>query len=305
MHLVIEDYLISGQHKIYYAAFGNPKGQAFLFVHGGPGGGTNLSVLNFFDLKNSYVILVDQRGCGKSLPLGSIVENSTQHLIDDFENIRKMLKIKSWILFGGSWGSTLSLFYAQNYPQIITGMILRGIFLGGETGIKWLTNNSGASRIFPEAWAELNRSIPELKNVDNPVTYMYEQICAGKDEIAIAFAKWEGRISCHIENPELIKAMGSYPVGYTVGKLELHYMFHDFFITENELLENCNKLSMPIDIVHGRYDIVCPIDHALNLAVAIPHAKLHILPNSGHSAHEPEISKKLIYLAKKYSKLNI
>lgn len=300
MQAVIEDYFVAGKHKIYYATYGNPKAKAFLFVHGGPGGGTSPSVLKFFDLENSYVVLVDQRGCGKSLPLGEIEQNTTTDLVADFEGIRKKLKLDSWVLFGGSWGSTLSLFYAQNYPQAAAGLILRGIFLGGKTGTSWLTRANGACRIFPEAWAELNQSIPELKHAQDPVAYMYKQICDGNADIALAFAKWEGRISCHQENIELVNAMAAYPLGFTIGKLELHYMMHDFFLAEDELIKNCDKLSMPIDIVHGRYDIVCPIDHAVALKAKIPHATLQILANSGHSANEPEISKALQVLAKKH-----
>lgn len=280
-------------HKVYYSAYGNPNGKKYLFVHGGPGGGTSHAVLEFFNLNDSYVVLVDQRGCGKSLPFGEIKNNTTANLVEDFEAIRKILFIDKWVLFGGSWGSTLSLIYAQTYPQAIEKLILRGIFLGGKAGTDWLSTGNGAARIWPEAWQEFNATVPDLAKQANPCNYLYEKICAGNQDIAIAFAKWEGRISCHQENPALVSVMGNYPVGYTVGKIELHYMVNDFFLEEDQILNNISKIKMPVEIVHGRYDIVCPVDHALILHQNLNISQLHIMPNSGHSAFEPEIFKKL------------
>lgn len=280
-------------HKVYYECFGNPAGSKYLFVHGGPGGGTSEAALSFFDLSSCMVVLVDQRGCGKSLPLGEIAHNNTELLIEDFEKIRKTLKIECWNLFGGSWGSTLSLAYAQSYPQSVSKLILRGIFLGSKAGTNWLTQALGAARVWPEAWQEFNQAVPELNQKKDPCKYLYEQVCAGNQQLAIAFAKWEGRISCHKENSELVAAMSSYPLGYTIGKLELHYMANDFFLAENQIINNLDKITMPIEIVHGRYDLVCPLDNALELHQNAANSRLYIMPNSGHSAFEPEIAQKL------------
>lgn len=284
-------------HQVYYATYGNPKGEKFLFIHGGPGAGTSEQVLKFFDLERSLVVLVDQRGCGKSTPLAETSENNTELLIEDFENIRKLLGIEQWVLFGGSWGSTLALTYAQNYPQVAKKLIIRGIFLASQQGTDWLVKPNGAARIMPLAWANLNDKIPELKQQSNPCKYLYERIEQGDNEAAFAFATWEAEISCLHPNKDLIKAMGSFPLGLSIGKIELYYMLNNFFIEEGQILAHADKLSMPIEIVHGQYDIVCPLDDALKLKNAVAHANLHIMPNSGHSANEPEISEKLTELA--------
>lgn len=296
MQAIKENFLETEGHKIYYACYGNPDGKKYLFVHGGPGAGTSETVLNFFNLETSMVVLVDQRGCGKSLPLGELKHNNTNKLISDFEQIREILGIKSWILFGGSWGSTLSLAYAQSYPHVVDKLILRGIFLGDRLGTKWLTADNGASRIWPEAWHELLNSIPELKHHKDPCAYLYQQVCTGNKQAAMAFARWEGSISCHKKNPELIAAMSSFPLGYTIGKIELHFMENDFFLEKDQIINNLDKITMPLDIVHGRYDIVCPLDRALELANIVPHSNIYIMPNSGHSALEPEIFSKLCEL---------
>ena len=300
MQAVVSGHLDTGLHQVYYAAYGNPQGTPFLFVHGGPGGGTSPSVLQFFDLNQAYVVLVDQRGCGQSRPLGEIQANTTQDLLADFEAIRAKLSIKTWVLFGGSWGSTLALVYAQSYPQAVSGLILRGIFLGGQAGIDWLTKANGAAQIFPEAWAELLASVPELAKTDKPVEYLYESVKQGQQELAIAFARWEGRISCHSENAAVIESMSTWPVGYTVGKLELHYMAHNFFLEDEQIMQHLGRIQVPVAIVHGRYDVVCPVAHAVLLANELPQAKLQIMPNSGHSALEPEIMHCLMRLTQEF-----
>lgn len=288
---------VSSEHELYLDEAGNPDGIPILFVHGGPGAGCDASSRRFFDPGTYHIITFDQRGCGRSTPHSSIVDNSTADLIRDMETIREHLGIDRWVLFGGSWGSTLSLLYAQAHPERVQALVLRGVFLCRQRELDWLYRE-GANRVFPDYWAEFVNHIPAVERDD--LVRAYHDRLVGEDELARmsaakAWSAWEG--NCSRLRPSM-EAMAKFTKAHNalaLARIETHYFLNAGFIAENQILENMERIrDIPGRIIHGRYDMICPLDNALELCNAWPSAELHIVRDAGHSAAEPGIVDALI-----------
>lgn len=281
---------VGQSHHIYVEQCGNPQGEPVVFVHGGPGGGCSENDRRFFDPARYRIILFDQRGCGRSLPHGLLEDNTTQRLIEDMELIRQHLHIKQWHVFGGSWGSTLSLAYSQVNSGNVKSLVLRGIFLARPQDIEWTFNGGGASRIFPDHWAAFIEAFPN-SSVTNFVEEGY-RLLTGDDQvlaekIAEAWTRWELSCCTLVPNEDFLAANLSAEHCWTLARHEAHYMVNHCFLEENQLLDNCGNISnIPVTIVHGRYDIVCAFDNALALHKALPNSQLRIAEDSGHTSAE-------------------
>ncbi|HEY3876802.1 MAG TPA: prolyl aminopeptidase [Candidatus Kapabacteria bacterium] len=288
---------VSDIHSIYYEESGNPKGHPALFVHGGPGGGTEGRHRQYFDPKYYRIILFDQRGCGKSTPYASLEENTTWDLVADMEKIREHLGIEKWLVFGGSWGSTLSLAYAETHSERVTHLVLRGIFLMRQWEIDWLYQR-GADAIFPDQWEQYLKSIPESERGD--MLHAYHKRLIGSDpkvqrEAAIAWSTWEGSTSKLLIDPTMVDHYSEGDFAIAFARIECHYFVNKGFMAEGQLLRDVQRIRhIPTTIVQGRYDVVCPVRSAWDLHKAFPEAKLLISPMSGHSAFETENSSALI-----------
>ncbi|MGH1431577.1 MAG: prolyl aminopeptidase [Neptuniibacter sp.] len=288
---------VSKLHTLYIEESGNSQGIPVLFIHGGPGGGTSQAHRSFFDPEKYRIILFDQRGCGRSSPHSELTNNTTQDLIEDIEKIRTYLKIDQWLLFGGSWGSTLSLLYAQAHPERVSGMILRGIFLCRDKDIHWFYQH-GASAIFPDYWQEYLQVIPAAEQGDLLTAY-YKRLTSDNEIARMSAAKawsiWEGRCSTLDPNNDLVEHFSDPHIALAMARIEAHYFINKAFIEPNQIIENCHKIShIKTVIVHGRYDVVCPADQAYALYNALPESELHIVRDAGHSAFEKGIADNLI-----------
>jgi proline iminopeptidase len=289
---------VSNLHEIYFEESGNPKGQPVVFVHGGPGGGTSPKNRRYFDPDKYRIILFDQRGCGQSTPHAELKENTTWDLVADIEKLRTHLKIDKWHVFGGSWGSTLSLAYAETHPEKVKSLCLRGIFLCRPKEIQWFYQE-GASKIFPDFWDKYLEVIPESERGDLVKAY-YSRLTSNDKATRIKAAKawsvWEGSTSRLIPDQDLMHDFDDPEFAIAFARIECHYFTHNaFFETDNWLLDNVDKIrKIPAVIVHGRYDVVCPIENAWELHKAWPEAKLHIVPDAGHSAMEDGIIDQLV-----------
>ena len=294
---------VSPLHKIAFSVYGNPSGKAVLFVHGGPGGGTDPSMARFFDPQAYRIILVDQRGCGKSTPFAELQENSTYDSVRDFEKLRQYLGISKWQVFGGSWGSTLALAYSIEHPDRVTELVLRGIFLLREKEIRWFYQGPGAGFIFPHEWAEYEEAIPAAERGDLLAAYgrrLRGEL--GPEEMrraAIAWSLWEGRTSrLRPDPPEALAARyGDDSFALAFARIENHYFLNrGFFPRDGFLLEPANLdriRHIPTVIVQGRYDVVCPAVSAVDLHRALPSAQLHFTM-AGHSGFEDETILRLV-----------
>jgi len=291
-------------HRLYIEESGNPSGIPALFIHGGPGGGTSPDHRRFFNPEQYRIILFDQRGCGHSTPHGSLENNTTQALIGDIEIIRVHLGVKRWFLFGGSWGSTLALAYAQSHAERVIGMVLRGIFLCRKRDIDWFYQD-GASHVFPDYWQDYLAPIVETKR--DAILPAYYDLLTSDNEIARmsaakAWSIWEGRCSTLHPNPGLVDHFGEPHVALAMARIEAHYFINNAFLADNELLERADRLKqIPTWIVHGRYDMVCPIEQAYLLHQYMPHAELDIIRDAGHSAFEPGITDRLIQITDQFA----
>ena len=281
---------VDSPHALHVEECGNPGGIPVLFVHGGPGGGCEPYHRQFFDPERYRIILFDQRGCGRSTPHGELEGNDTQALVRDMEFIRIHLGIERWLLFGGSWGSTLSLVYAQAHPQRVTGLVLRGIFLCRDRDIHWFYQE-GAGRLFPEYWEDYLAPIPEEERDD--LVAAYHCRLTGRDEVqrllaAKAWSVWEGRTSTLLAKPALAEHFGEAHRALAMARIECHYFVHKSFLAENQILREIDRIRhIPAVIVHGRYDVVCPVEQAWALHRAWPEAELQVIADAGHSAGEP------------------
>ena len=299
-------FLNIDQHQIYFEQCGNPNGKPALFLHGGPGGGGSEEVRRFFNPDIYRIIVIDQRGCGRSKPHGCLENNTTWHLVSDIENLREKLDIEKWLVFGGSWGSTLSLAYAQAHPKSVSELVLRGIFLLRKEELRWFYQD-GASRIFPEAWSGFLDIIDEDKR--NNLMSSYHEIFKSDNKekrlkAAIAWSKWEAATSSLAYKPSLIEEFSNPEFALAFALIENHYFVNKgWFKTENQIIENIDIIrSIPAVIVQGRYDVVCPMKTAWELSEAWPEAELIVAPASGHTAFEKEITHALISATDKFGK---
>jgi proline iminopeptidase len=292
---------VGGGHELYIEECGTPTGLPVLFLHGGPGGGCEPWHRRFFDPERYRIVLFDQRGCGRSTPHASLQDNTTWDLVGDMEQIRQALGIDSWVLFGGSWGSTLALAYAQRHPERVLGMVLRGIFLCRPHEIRWFYQQ-GASRIFPDYWAEFEAVIPADERHD--MLGAYHRLLTGDNEIkrmaaAKAWSVWEGRTATLLPNGAVVEHFADPRVALSMARIECHYFMNDAFLRTNQLLEDAHRLDgIPGIIVHGRYDLICPLENAWQLHRAWPDAELKIVADAGHSAAEPGIAAALVAATK-------
>ena len=279
-------------HELFVEESGNPDGIPVLVVHGGPGGGCEDYHRRFFDAERYRIILMDQRGAGRSRPLAEFVGNTTQNLVDDIETVRTFLGVDRWILFGGSWGATLSLVYAQSHPDRVLGLVLRGIFLCRPRDIHWFYQE-GASRVFPDYWRDFLAPIPEGERGDLVAAY-YRRLTSSNEleqiQAAKAWSIWEGRCATLHPNPRVVEHFGHPHVAIALARIECHYFMNNAFLEDDQIVRDAALLKdIPGIIVHGRYDMVCPLDNALALSQAWPEADLRIIRDAGHSASEPAI----------------
>lgn len=289
---------VSDLHEIYWEESGNPAGKPVVFVHGGPGGGTDPKQRRFFDPEAYRIVLFDQRGCGKSTPHAELRENTTWDLVADMERLRTHLGIERWQVFGGSWGSTLSLAYAQTHPERVTELVLRGIFLLRKQEIDWFYQR-GTSAIFPDAWEHYLAPIPEAEQGDLLHAF-HRRLTSDDEQTRLAAAKawsiWEGRTSTLLPAPDTLHRFGADAFALAFARIECHYFVNrGFFETDDQLLRNVDRIrNIPAVIVQGRYDVVCPMESAWALHRAWPEAELRIVNDAGHAAMEPGITHELV-----------
>ena len=288
---------VSDRHELYVEEVGDEKGLPVLFVHGGPGAGCTENDRRFFDPEKYRIILFDQRGSGRSKPHAELEDNHTPALLADIELIREQLGVEQWVVFGGSWGSTLSLLYAETYPERVLGLILRGIFLCRDEDIRWFYQH-GASEVFSDYWQDFLAPIPEFERDDLLQAY-YKRLTGNNELERMAAAKawsiWEARCATLQPNPELVQHLGSPHVAMAMARIEAHYFANQSFIQPNQIIANVEKLAdIPGVIVHGRYDMVCPVAQAFELHRAWPQAKLEIIRDAGHASSQPGILDALV-----------
>jgi proline iminopeptidase len=290
------------RHTMYWEESGNPEGVPVLFLHGGPGAGSTPNHRRFFDPEHYRIVIYDQRGAGRSTPLGELGDNTTPHLIADIERLREHLGIGRWLIFGGSWGSTLALAYGEAHPEACTGFILRGIFLCRKSEIDWFLY--GLKTLFPEAWRVFAEQIPNTERHDLLTAY-YRRLTDPNPAIhlpaARAWSTYEGSCSTLLPSADTVAYFAGDNVALGLARMEAHYFMHDIFLPENALLNNVQRLrKRPAIIVQGRYDAVCPIISADDLHRAWPEAEYVIVPGAGHSAWEPGIRAALVNATEKF-----
>jgi proline iminopeptidase len=288
---------VSSMHEMYVEQSGNMAGIPVVFLHGGPGGSCEPVHRRFFDPEKYRIILFDQRGCGKSRPHASLQHNTTQDLIEDMEKLRRELGIDRWVLFGGSWGSTLALAYAQAHPDKVLGLVLRGIFLCRQQDVDWFYQQ-GTSRLFPEAWQAFLQPIPKNERQDMIAAY-HRRLTSDNELERMAAAKawsiWEGSTATLRPSSSVLDYFSDPHTALSIARIECHYFVNKGFIRENQLLEDMDKIEhIPGYIVQGRYDAICPIDQAFALNKRWPKSQLKIIPDAGHSASEEGITQALI-----------
>ena len=283
---------VDARHKLYYEQCGNPEGKPVVLLHGGPGGGCSAKMRRFHDPAKYRIVLFDQRGAGRSRPHADLVDNTTWDLVADIEQLRALLGIERWQVFGGSWGSTLALAYAQTHPQRVAELVLRGIFMLRRWELEWFYQQ-GASRLFPDAWEHYLAPIPQAERGDLIAAY-HRRLTSDDEairlEAARAWSIWEGGTSYLHIDPNYATSHGDPKFALAFARIENHYFVNrGFFEVEDQLLRDAHKIAdIPGVIVHGRYDVVCPIQSAWELHKAWPKAELIVSPASGHSAFEAE-----------------
>ncbi len=288
---------VDAPHVLYVEECGNPAGLPVVFVHGGPGAGCEEFHRRFFDPEVYRIVLFDQRGCGRSRPHASLERNTTQDLVADMETIRRHLGIERWVVFGGSWGATLALVYAETHPERVFGLILRGVFLCRAREIHWFYQE-GANRLFPDYWLDFVAPIPAAERGE--LLHAHHRRLTGVDEVAMmasakAWSVWEGRTSNLTQNKNVVGHFSDPRTALSLARIEAHYFVHDSFLAPNQILRDAARLAdIPGVIVHGRYDVVCPLESAWALHQAWPAAEFLIVPDAGHSALEPGIVHALV-----------
>jgi proline iminopeptidase len=293
-------------HRLYWELCGNPSGKPVVFLHGGPGGGSSPDHRRQFNPDKYKILVFDQRGCGKSTPYASLEANTTQHLIDDIEKLRaEVAKVDKWMVFGGSWGSTLSLAYAQAHPERATELVLRGIFLFDQYEVDWLYKEGGASAIYPDAWEEFVGLIPEEERGD--LVGAYRRRLTSDDQAvqlaaAKAWSKWEGVTVTLLPNAHVIEEFTSPDKAIAIARIENHYMANGGWLEEGQLLRGAEKLrGIPGVIVQGRHDSCTPPKAAWALKKAWPEVELNIVPDGGHLFNEPGILDGLVRATDKFA----
>jgi len=295
---------VSELHEIYYEESGNPAGKPAVFLHGGPGAGSDKRARQFFDPQHYRIIVFDQRGCGRSRPSASLVENTTWHLVADIERIRKHLGIERWLVFGGSWGSTLALAYAEAHPERVSEIVLRGIFLLRYAEIRWFYQH-GASEIFPDAWEPYRNVIP-VDERDDYLSAYHKRLLSTDSRIALSAARawsvWEASTSFLHTNTDNIRKSGEDQFALAVARIECHYFVNRGFLrSESQLLDDVPRIRhIRSTIVQGRYDVVCPATSAWDLHRAWPEADLRMVADAGHSAFEPGNTHELVLATDRY-----
>ena len=295
---------VSDVHEIYYEESGNPAGKPAVFLHGGPGAGSDKRARQFFDPRHYRIVVFDQRGCGRSRPSASLVENTTWHLVADIERLRRHLSIERWLVFGGSWGSTLALAYAETHPDRVTELVLRGIFMLRYAEIRWFYQH-GASDVYPDRWEAYRDAIPADER-DDFISAYYKRLTGIDHRAALAAAKawsvWEASTSFLYGSAETVRHWSQDHFALAVARIECHYFVNRGFMrSESQLLDDVPRIRhLPATIVQGRYDMVCPATSAWDLHRAWPEAELHIVADAGHSAFEPGNTHELLLATDRY-----
>jgi proline iminopeptidase len=297
---------VSAVHELYVEESGNPAGKPVVFLHGGPGGGSDPKYRRFFDPEKYRIVLFDQRGCGRSTPHACLDENTTWDLVADMERIRELLGIERWMVFGGSWGSTLALAYAETHPDRVTELVLRGIFLIRAREIAWFYQE-GASWLFPDAWEAYRDAIPEAERGD--FLHAYHRRLTGDDEhariqCARAWSVWEGSTSRLLVDADSVRRCAQDAFALAFARIECHYFVNQgFFEVDGQLLRDVHRIRhIPTVIVQGRYDVVCPMESAWALHRAWPESTLIVVPDAGHSAHEVGITRALVEATDRFAR---
>ena len=296
---------VDERHALYVEECGTAKGIPALFLHGGPGAGCEPYHRRFFDPTRYRVVLFDQRGAGRSVPHADLTDNTTWHLVADIERIRELLGIERWLVFGGSWGSTLALAYAQTHPERVSALVLRGIFLCRDDEIRWFYQQ-GASRLFPDYWADFVAPVAPADRHD--MLAAYHRLLTGPDDIARmaaakAWSTWEGRTATLLPNASVVSHFGDPHVALSLARIECHYFVHQAFLRPSQLLEDAGRLAgIPTVIVHGRYDVICPLENAWALHTNVSGSELVIVPDAGHAASEPGIRSVLVEATDRFAR---
>jgi proline iminopeptidase len=299
---------VSRTHELYFEESGNPTAKPVVFLHGGPGGGTSPAMRRFFDPRRYRIVLFDQRGCGRSRPHASLVDNTTWHLVEDIEALRAHLGIERWQVFGGSWGSTLALAYAQQHPQRVTELVLRGIFLLRRSELAWFYQNAeGAASLFPDLWEQYVAPIPPRERRDMMRAYyrrLTSRSARQRAAAAHAWSVWEGATSFLRTSADYVAKFGDADYTAAFARIECHYFVNRGFLKrDDQLLRDVRRIRhIPAVIVQGRYDIVCPMRSAWALHRAWPEADLRIVPDAGHSAFEHGIVSELITATDRFAR---
>ncbi|MFI4894730.1 MAG: prolyl aminopeptidase [Steroidobacterales bacterium] len=299
---------VSALHELYYEQSGNPQGKPAVFLHGGPGGGTDPAMRRFFDPQRYRIVLFDQRGCGASRPHAELRENTTWDLVSDIEALRTLLGIDRWLVFGGSWGSTLALAYGQRHPERVTELVLRGIFLLRRSELAWFYQDPlGAGSIFPDLWEQYVAVIPASERHDMMQAYyrrLTSQDEATRAAAARAWATWEGATSYLRLNANYVAKFANPEYAAAFARIEAHYFVNRGFLqADDQLLREVGRIrDIPAVIVQGRYDMVCPMRSAWELHRAWPEADLRIVPDAGHSAFEAGITRELIAATDRFAR---
>ncbi|PWR24111.1 prolyl aminopeptidase [Zavarzinia compransoris] len=303
---VLTGHLDTGDgHAVYWEVSGNVRGLPVVFVHGGPGSGAKPIHRRFFDPEIYCIVVFDQRGAGRSRPFGAIERNTTPDLIADMERLREHLRIERWIVFGGSWGSTLGLAYAETHPEQVIALILRGIFLCRPSELHWFLY--GMKEVFPENWRRFAGYLPEAER-DDILGHYHRRLTDPDPAVHLPAARvwstYEGACSTLLPSPETVRGFGEDVTALGLARIEAHYFVNDCFLRPDQLLEDVGRIRhIPAEIVQGRYDMVCPIRSADDLHRAWPEAGYKVVPDAGHSAFEPGIRAALVQAAEKFKKL--
>jgi proline iminopeptidase len=297
---------LGAEHQLYIEQCGNPLGIPVVFLHGGPGSGCRPSHRCYFDPQLYHIILFDQRGCGRSRPNGSLADNTSADIIQDMESIRQHLSIKQWLVFGGSWGATLGLYYAQHFSERVAGLILRGTFLAREKDIDWFYQENGAAKIFPEAWYNLVKDL-EVSEQSQPLSAIYKQVTSDDANVSKSMLNkiqhWEANL---INWQDLVSPNDiSIKKGDKVATIiQLYYSMNQCFMKNSPLLESIHKIRhIPTQIIHGRFDMVCLVEQAWLLKKSWPEAKLSIIEMAGHVASEEKIIDALVKATNEFANL--